>query len=135
LFNFAFRAMVNNSSVYLIERFAIQPVKIALLFTFLGVVNVVFQGVVVQKAAPRWGERRMGLYGLAILALAYLAFPFASSLWAVLLMGNGNAFTEPALGALAANKASGKEQGQIAGVSTSITTLASMFGPLWAGAA
>jgi MFS transporter, DHA1 family, tetracycline resistance protein len=139
LFNFAFSGMINNSSVYLIERHAIQPSEIAILLTLLGVVNVVAQGFIVRKFAPRWGERRLALSGLSLLALAYMTFTLAPTLWAVLppvlLMGIGNAFSVPAFGALAANKVSEREQGKIAGVSASVTTLASAFGPLWAGLA
>jgi len=139
LFNLAFSGMVNNSPVYLIEKFNIQPSQIAILLTSLGVVNVVTQGFIVRKFSPRWGEHKLALSGLALSALAYLGFILAPTVWLVLLpillMGVGNAFSVPAFSALAANQVSDLEQGKIAGVSASITTLASTFGPLWAGLA
>ncbi|HWQ11431.1 MAG TPA: MFS transporter [Roseiflexaceae bacterium] len=137
-FNLAFSGMVSNIAVFLIERFAVRPPDIALLLTVTGVVNVVMQGGVVRRIAPRFGERALALAGLATLAVAYLGMAFAPALWVfyplTILSAIGNALTIPTLTALIANQVSPQDQGRVAGVSAAIGSLMNVAGPLWAGA-
>ncbi len=49
------------------------------------------------------------------------------------LIGAGNAFMRPTLTALISNGVSFREQGKVAGVTASLTSLTFVLGPLWAG--
>jgi MFS transporter, DHA1 family, tetracycline resistance protein len=137
-FNLAFSGMISNVAVFLIERFSVQPGDIAMLLTVTGVVNVVMQGGVVRRIAPRFGERKLALAGLATLAVAYLGMAFAPSLLAfyplTVLSAIGNALTIPTLTALITNRVSPQEQGEVAGASAAVGSLMNVAGPLWAGA-
>ncbi|MFO7170605.1 MAG: MFS transporter [Chloroflexota bacterium] len=139
VFNVAFSGFVSNIAVYLIGRFAVQPADIAALLTVTGVVNVIMQGAVVRRVAPKFGERALALVGLAVLCVAYLGMAFAPALWVfyplTVLSSIGNALTIPTITALIANQVSAQEQGQVAGVGAALSSLSNVVGPLWAGLA
>lgn len=137
-FNIAFAGMTSNISVFAINAFGMQTTDLAILFTIVGVVNVVVQGGLVRQLAPKVGEKRLALIGLALLILSYLGIAFAPALWMLYpltaISSIGNALTLPTLAALAANSVSSNNQGKLAGVSASLGSLTSIAGPLWAGA-
>jgi len=85
---------------------------------------------------PRFGEQRLALSGLALQVLGFLGIVVAPAFWALYpitaLIGAGNALTRPTLTALISNSVSFREQGKVAGVTASLSSLTYVFGPLWA---
>jgi len=137
VFNFVYGGMATNFSVYTIEKFGAQPLENAAVFTLVGTIGVIVQAGVVPRLVPRFGEQKLALSGLALQVLGFLGIVLAPAFWALYpitaLIGAGNAFMRPTLTALIANGVSLSEQGKVAGVSASLTSLTYVFGPLWAG--
>jgi DHA1 family tetracycline resistance protein-like MFS transporter len=138
LFQFAFTGTNSIMAVFMIEKFSVQPYQIALLFVFGGVANAAVQGALVGPLVQRFGEQKLAVTSLAIQALTFVAIVVAPSYWMLYLIivisSAGMALIWPTMGALTANQVPSHEQGQISGVSTSLGSLMSVFGPLWAGA-
>ena len=137
VFNLVYGAMGSNFSVYTIEKFAFTPLANAAVFTLVGLVGGLTQAGLVRRLIPRFGEKSLVLGGLALQISGFLGVTFAQACWilypACALIGIGNGFMRPTLTALIANSVSFHEQGKVAGVTTSVTGLAYLFGPLWAG--
>jgi DHA1 family tetracycline resistance protein-like MFS transporter len=138
VFNFVYGAMANNFSVYTIEKFRAPPFQNATIFTLVGTIGFIIQAGVVQRLVPRFGEKKLALGGLVLQVLGFLGIVVAPAFWLLYpisaLIGAGNAFMRPTLTALISNGVSFREQGKVAGVTASLTSLTYVLGPLWAGA-
>jgi DHA1 family tetracycline resistance protein-like MFS transporter len=137
VFNFVYGGMATNFSVYTIEKFGAQPLENAAVFTLVGSIGVIMQAGVVPRLVPRFGEQKVALSGLALQVLGFLGIVVAPTFWALYpitaLIGAGNALMRPTLTALISNSVSFREQGKVAGVTSSLSSLTYVFGPLWAG--
>ena len=137
VFNFVYGGMATNFSVYTIEKFGAQPLENAAVFTLVGAIGVIVQAGVVPRLVGRFGEQQLALSGLALQVLGFLGIVIAPAFWALYpitaLIGAGNALMRPTLTALISNSVSFREQGKVAGVTASLTSLTYVFGPLWAG--
>jgi len=137
IFLFVFNGNNSILPVLMIDRFGALPGNIALLIAAGGVVNIIVQGGLVGRLAPRFGEKNLTAASLAIHAAASIVIVFISQFWmmfpTILFSSIGNALFWPTIGALLANSVSPEEQGKLSGVSTALSGLTSMFGPLWAG--
>jgi MFS family permease len=138
IFLFAFGGMTSNISVFLIEKFRVEPLQFSLVFVIAGVVNIVVQGGLIRALAPRFGEKKLVLAGLVILTTGWLGMVNVSQMWAVYILagvsGIGSALAMPTLNAMASNRVAQHQQGKLSGVSTSLGSLANVIGPLAAGA-
>ncbi len=137
LFNFTFDGINSSVSVFLVDKFSVQPWQIGLLFVAVGVSTAVMQGTFVRTLLPKYGEKRMALVSLSGEAVGALLIFFAPAFWMmfpiVLAQGAVVSFVFSALSTLAANRVGEAEQGQLAGVSAAINGLVAALGPLWAG--
>ncbi len=137
VFNFVYGGMATNFSVYTIEEFRAQPLENAAVFTLSATIGVIVQAGVVPRLVGRFGEQKLALSGLVLQVLGFLGIVLAPAFWALYpitaLVGAGNALMRPTLTALISNSVSLREQGKVAGVTISLTSLTYVFGPLWAG--
>jgi multidrug resistance protein len=139
LFYFAFNGYPTVLSVFAIERFNVQPFEIASVFVVGGVANAIVQGTLIGRLVPTFGEKALALAGLTLQALGFVAIIVAPAFWMLypvsVISSAGAGLVYPTLAALMANQVAPHEQGQVAGVSTALSGLMSVFGPLWAGVA
>lgn len=137
LFNFSFDGMNSILSVFVVNKFSVQPWQIGLLFVIAGVATTIMQATFVQRIMPVYGEKRMGIFSLsgnAIGALLVFAAPMMWMLYPIIFVQSlVVSFIFSALSTLAANRVSEREQGQLAGVSAAVNGLVAALGPLWAG--
>ena len=137
LFFFVFNGNNNMLSVFMIEKFAVQPWQIAVLFAVSGITMAVMQGGLVGPLVKRFSEKPLAINSLVLQALAAVGMVSVPALWmlypiaAINSLGTGLIW--PTLGALLANTVSYEEQGKVSGVSTALGSLMSIFGPLFAG--
>jgi multidrug resistance protein len=137
LFNFAFNGINSTETLFLIEKFAAQPWQAGALLVLAGIAVVVVQRVV-QPVVRRYGEQttaRVCLIGLALGALATFCAPMLWLVYPLMVfrtLASSGIFAT--LGAITTNRVSPHEQGMLMGVSTALSSLMSVLGPLWAGA-
>lgn len=136
LFIFAFDGINNVAGLFAMDKFAITPFALSMLFVLIGVALGAAQGMI-GKLTPRFGEKRLAIIGFGAMSLAQLATFLAPAYWlwfplqAVASVAAG--FIYPTMGAMIANSVSLDEQGQVNGVGTSLNGLMTVLGPLAAG--
>jgi MFS transporter, DHA1 family, tetracycline resistance protein len=139
LFFFVFNGNNSMLSVFLIEKFAVQPWQLAVLFAVGGISMAIMQGGLVGPLVQRFTEKPLAIRSLLIQALAAVGLVSVPALWMLypitVINSMGTGLIWPTLGALLANSVSHDEQGKVNGVSTALGSLMSVFGPLWAGMA
>lgn len=108
------------------------------LFAYTGVLSAFVQGVLMQKLALWFGERRLLIQGAVALAIGLGVLPFVASLPLLLvsmaLIAYGAGVTNPSLGSLISLAAGKTMRGGTLGVSQSAASLARILGPAFAGA-
>jgi DHA1 family tetracycline resistance protein-like MFS transporter len=139
LFAFGFDGMNSALSVYIAEKFAVQPWQIGALFVVSGIVTAFTQAVLVQRVVARAGEKPMAIVSQVGLCLGALVIALAPAYWwlypNILLVSGVGGFVWATLGSLTASKVQPHEQGQLAGVNTALQSLMAALGPLAAGVA
>ena len=105
-------------------------------FAYIGILIVVVQGGLIRPLVKKYGEARLVVVGIGLMALGFLCFPLAPLL-SILLLGPmvpialGNGFNAPSLRALVSRRATA--QGAALGLSASFDSLARATGPAAAG--
>lgn len=137
-----FAALSSNLGVFLDRVHAMGPQGAAYLFTWLGVVVMVMQGVVVRRMSGRVDDRAMAAAGLVVLAAGLLLIAFAPvaaggfawGLYAgVALFAAGHGLCSPTLTGIISRGVGDEAQGAALGVATGLLSLTRIGGPLLAG--
>ena len=120
-------------SFYLIEKFNWTLKSIGALGIFIGVVLVAIQGGLIRFTIPKFGQEKNISAGLLFYALGLILIAFATQGWMMYLfmipycLGG---ISGPALQGLITGTVSPKEQGELQGSLTSLTSAAIIIGPL-----
>ncbi len=137
LFNFAFDGVNSITGVFFVDKFAVQPGQIGLYLILAGIATAFVQAVLIGRLVPKYGEKRMAMVSLIGNAVGALLIFVAPAFWMIFPIGFAQSavtgFIWSTLGTLAANRVSGREQGQLAGVNAALAGLMAALGPLWAG--
>jgi len=110
--------------------------RVGWLFVYAGVLGAVVQGGLVGRLAKVVGEGRLVVYGTVLAALSVGAVPYARDIGvllavlAVLALGQG--LVSPSLSSLTSKLVRPDEVGGVMGIYQAFSSLARIFGPLWA---
>jgi predicted MFS family arabinose efflux permease len=133
----AFYGMVAIFSMFLGRQFGIGEKTIGYFFMWFGAAGVIVRTTLVGPVVRRYGEVRMAVAGLVLLASGLTLFPFSRGypvlLTAMTLMPLGTAFTFPAVTALLSRVVSSKERGLYLGVQQTAGGVARVIFPWWDG--
>jgi len=133
----AFSVMHPIFSLFADRRFGLDARSVGWLFTFLGVVSALMQGVVVRRLVPRLGEEALVRLVMFPFVAGFIALALAPSLWVVALglaglaIGFGGAL--PCTLSLLSRAAPDTLQGSALGVGQSVSSLARVAGPMLGG--
>ena len=131
---FCFSMMEATLALFCQARFGFGPGATSLLFVFVGVLLVVVQGGLLRRLVPRFGDRRLIVGGIALMALGLLLLPLPpQAAWLPLTLGllaAGNGIHTPSLTGLLSRLSRAGAQGETIGVSRSCGALARVAGPL-----
>jgi MFS transporter, DHA1 family, tetracycline resistance protein len=139
LLNLSFAGLLTNFPLFSNARFGWDATANAFFFAFVGVCAVLTQGVLLGRLQPRFGEKRLLLVGLALMAvnLSLMALvplgPLLYPVVGVLAVGTGLAI--PSLTALISHRVSEREQGKVMGGQQAILSLTLILGPVISGLA
>jgi MFS family permease len=101
---------------------------------FVGLVGALIQGGLVRRIAPRYGERRMLIFGLVLFTCSIFLMPFgptyASYFLILLPLSIGRSFIDPSTSALVSKAASAADQGRTFGTFQGLSSLARVVGPM-----
>ena len=139
LVNLSFAGLLTNFPFFSDVRFGWEATANAFFFAFVGVCAVFTQGVLIGRLQPRFGEKRLLLGGLALMALdlgLVALVPYGLLLYPVVgMLALGTGLAIPALTALISHRVSGREQGKVMGGQQAILSLALILGPVISGLA
>ena len=134
---FAFSNMEATFGLLNEHRYGFGARETGYLFTYLGAVMSFVQGVLVGRAARRFGEKlciSMGtflmVFGLALMPSAP-NLPVYCTILALLVLGLG--INTPSINALLSRYSPVEEQGGILGVAQSAAAMGRILGPMWGG--
>ncbi|MEZ5277489.1 MAG: MFS transporter [Opitutaceae bacterium] len=134
LFIFAFAGMEFTLSFLAVSRFDFSTVQITGMMVYVGLILIITQGLIVRRAAPKVGERRMAITGLALVMAAFVILGLAPSptlLYVGLtVMGLGSGLTTPSLTALVSLYTNASHQGRVLGTFRSLGSLGRATGPI-----
>ena len=133
----AVAGMQSVFAIWAMTQFGWGPGQVGYVFAYVGFVSVILQGGLIGRLARRFGEERLLLCGLALIAAGLLALPFAYHLpvlaAALTALALGMGLTQPSLNSLISRQAGQEEQGEVMGVSQSAGSLSRVLGPFAAG--
>jgi multidrug resistance protein len=134
LVTFCFSMMETSLALYCQARFGFDMKKTGWLFVYVGVLLVIVQGALVGRLVQRFGERRLILNSILVMAAGLLLLPAAANPWLLLpalsLLAVGSGLHNPSsLGLLSLLTGAG-EQGGVSGIYRSYGALARTLGPL-----
>jgi DHA1 family tetracycline resistance protein-like MFS transporter len=138
LFNFSFNGINSTAAVFMIQKFSAQLWQISALTMVAGVAIALTNFLLVPKWVKRFGEKVAATGSLLGQGVVNLAIFFVPVFWPIFVMNMLtaalSAFTFPTLTTLSTDRVLHREVGLLMGVTTSVSSLMNVFGPLWAGA-
>lgn len=137
IFNFTFSGFTNTLTVFVINKFSTDPLNVAGILLVSGVVSSVVQGGLIGRLDVKFGDKKLLMAGLIILAFGLVLFFLAPSFWMIYLIISiisvGIGLISPTINSLISKNVSPMEIGEVFGVNTSLSSLMTVLGPLWAG--
>jgi DHA1 family tetracycline resistance protein-like MFS transporter len=131
---FCFSIMEATLALYCKASFGWGDRETSWLFTYVGLLLVLVQGGLLGPLARRFGDRRLVLAGIALMAAGLVLLPAVAKLpWllgSMLLLALGSGVHNPSLLALLSRLAGRRAQGETIGVSRSFGALARATGPI-----
>ena len=136
-----FSMMETTLALFCQARFGFGARQTSWLFVFVGVVLVIVQGGLLGRLVRRFGERRLILSGIVLMALGLLLLPLTpmaipavwSKLWllflSLFLLAVGNGIHNPSTTGLLSRLTDESSQGSTIGLSRSFGALARILGP------
>ena len=137
----AFSIMTYAFVLYTAYRYGYNAEQNGYLFTYVGIVAIIGQGVLFSRLVKVMGESKLTVVGCFMMAGSLLIFPYlgpaAGGLSALLavtaVLSIGNAFASPSLTSLASKISPEDKQGSSLGIMQSGASLARAIGPMIGG--
>jgi multidrug resistance protein len=118
-------------------KFGYTAATLGFVFTFIGIVLSIVQGVLVGRVVKRIGERRLIPMAILAIALGIGLLPFtwnvATLLGALGVLAMGMGFNSPACSSMMSRLSSADDQGGILGLAASVSSLGRVVGPVIGG--
>ncbi len=133
----AFAGMEATFALWAMHQFSWGPAQVGYIFTYIGVLLALMQGGGIGPLTKRFGEERLLLAGLALIAVGLLVLPGAAGLVQLMVsmsfLALGIGAMQPSLNSLISRRAGADEQGEVLGVAQSVSALSRVIGPAVAG--
>lgn len=137
----AFSVMTYAFVLFTAFRYGYNAEENGYLFTFVGLISVIGQGMLFGRLVGKFGETKLTAIGCLLMTASLFAFPFLGPLSGGLtlllvvcaVLSIGNAFASPSLTSLASKISAEEKQGISLGVMQSGASLARAVGPMIGG--
>ncbi len=120
--------------LYVDDKFGWSFDQASLGFAYMGLIMALTQGFLVRKLMPKLGERKTLIIGSVLYSVCLIGVGLSSQIWmlgvAITFMGIGIGLTNPSLAGSISLLSSAKEQGQMMGISQSLSSMGRILGPL-----
>ncbi|MCA8830676.1 TCR/Tet family MFS transporter [Hymenobacter pini] len=128
----AAHATQSNWTYYVLEKFHWSNDEVGYSLSAIGLLVAIVQGLLIRRINPALGAKRSVFLGMALYALGFLLFAFATKGWMmyVFLVPYCLAgISGPALQGIISGQVPGNQQGELQGALTSLMSLTSIVGP------
>lgn len=128
----AAHATQSNWTYYVLEKFHWSNDEVGYSLAAIGLLVAIVQGVLIRRINPALGAKRSVFLGMALYALGFLLFAFATQGWMmyVFLVPYCLAgISGPALQGIISGQVPANQQGELQGALTSLMSLTSIVGP------
>jgi len=129
---FCFANFEGTLALFSRDRWQFDILANGFLFTYLGALMLVFQGLVVRRLMPRVGEARFAMLGCLLLGGGLLGIALGGRFVVMAVAVLGFSMTSPSLASLLSQATPADMQGEVLGIGQSGLALARIFGP-WSG--
>ncbi len=132
LWSFAQMSLQATWSYYTLARFGWTVRQVGWSLAAVGVSAIFAQAVLTRTLVPRFGERRLVVWGALSYIAAYLVYGFAASGWVMyvgIAVGTLGGLVYPSLQSLMSAEVGRDEQGELQGAVSSLISLAAILGP------
>lgn len=127
-------------SQFTLDTFGWEPVLIGLMFSIMGVQDILSQGFIMPKLLTRLSDAQIAILGMVAEITGY-SFIAASALFSfyplliagMFIFGFGDSIFGPSFNGMVSKSVDSSEQGRIQGGSQSIQSLARIIGPIVGG--
>ncbi|MGO4498331.1 MFS transporter [Paenibacillus sp. 2RAB27] len=146
LFISAFLLWIPNGSLqavfsqFTLDNFSWKPVLIGLMFSIMGVQDIIAQGFVMPKLLMKRSDKQIAILGMVseiigycLIALSALFSFYPLFIIGMFIFGFGDSIFGPSFNGMLSKSVDASEQGRIQGGSQSIQALARMIGPIVGG--
>ena len=127
-------------SQFTIDTFRWEPALIGLVFSIMGIQDIISQGLVMPKLLIKLSDAQIAILGMAseIMGYSLIAASALFAFWPFLIVGMfiygfGDSIFGPSFNGMVSKSASSSEQGRIQGGSQSVQSLARIIGPVIGG--
>jgi DHA1 family tetracycline resistance protein-like MFS transporter len=119
------------------RRFELTQSQISWIFVLLGLVGALIQGGAIGRLTKQFGDYKLALTGLALMAVSMALMPLGSTIPLFLVLaiglGIGNSLSQPTINAMASKAAHPGVQGRVLGTLQSAGSLGRVCGPAVGG--
>ncbi len=131
-----------NLFIYAFQPFAIRilnidVIHISWIFTGIGIVGIIAQGFIFPKVSKSFNLRKVYVYALLLLSVAFFVISFANSyaffVTVLMFMALFNSFVGPLSQTFLSKTADSKSQGSIQGIGSTFSSLGQIVGPILGG--
>ncbi|MGZ5278997.1 MAG: MFS transporter [Pseudobdellovibrionaceae bacterium] len=119
------------------DRFNWGVKEVSFGFAYIGLITVFSQGFLVRRLLPKFGEKKMLVAGLSMMAVALALIAVSTEIWILAvsqtLLAFGFSFTNPSTMGSISLLADPKEQGEVLGTTQGTASLGRIIGPATGG--
>jgi multidrug resistance protein len=137
VFTFAVCQLESLFIYFMIKRFAYEAWDVWPIMFLMAIVMMFIQGGAIRPLAKRYGERRLLLVGVSLMAVAFLAVPYPTTIEVLLIplvmSAAGRAICQPSMLSLVSLEATDATRGAVMGSFQSAASAARTLGPVAAG--
>ena len=127
----------SNLALYVDRKWGFGVSDVGWMLAYVGLVTILFRGVLISRMINKWGERRLQRWGMSAIAIGLLGFlGNGGVLWlgaSLTLLSFGSGIIRPLIMGEVSRKATEREQGAVMGVTNALGSVAQVFGPLMGG--
>lgn len=127
-------------SQFTMDTFSWKPALIGLMFSIMGLQDIISQGLIMPKLLKKLSDKRIAILGMAseIIGYSFIALSALFSFYplfiaGMFIFGLGDSIFGPSFNGMLSKSVDSSEQGRIQGGSQSIQALARMIGPIIGG--
>jgi MFS family permease len=117
--------------------FGFGEVENSYIFMYIGIVNIIFQGVLIGRLTEKFGEEKLLVIFLLITAFGLFFVPLVSNIGlfflSITMIASGSGMIRTLRACIISNNTSENEQGSVIGLAWSVASIARVPGPIISG--